>query len=53
MPSAKDLLKYANLQMAAEAVTLSNGLVGDDLRAALEVGNRRSSVFTAEGADSF
>ena len=46
-------LKYANLQMAAEAIPLNSGISPDDLKAALLFGNNRSSKFTETQATDF
>jgi hypothetical protein len=40
-----DFLKYANLQMAAEAIGLASGLTDSDLASALVAGNSRASSF--------
>jgi hypothetical protein len=50
-PTIADYLKYANLQMAAEAFlkdpdTNAENYSGDDLRDALKAGNNRASRFT-------
>lgn len=50
---AKTLLKFANLQMAAEAVDLSAGITGNDYTAALVKGNNSSSKFTDVQAAEF
>lgn len=57
-PTLTDYLKYANLQMAAEAFIrdpLTNVLSGsgDDLAQALKAGNNHASVFTATQAQDF
>ena len=51
-----DYLKYANLQMAAEAFLQVDGLqsyTGDDLIRALQQGNNHASVFTSTQASAF
>lgn len=50
--AAQTYLKYANLQMAAEAF-LADGKIGNDLKNALEVGNKHSSVFPSTLATEF
>ena len=53
-PTTAELLKYADLQMAAEAFLVKpNGDIRDDLKAALIDGNKHSSKFTAPQADNF
>jgi hypothetical protein len=53
-PTIADYLKYANLQMAAEAFLVDeNGDLVKDIRAALIVGNRHASRFTTTQADDF
>lgn len=62
-PSTQDLLKYARVQMAAEAMLnpgkwadgsdRRGGYDGTDLEAALRVGNNHSSRFTATDAEAF
>lgn len=62
-PSTQDLLKYARLQMAAEAMLnpgkwadnsdRKGGYAGTDLEDALKVGNNHSSRFTATDAEAF
>jgi len=57
-PTVSDYLKYANLQMAAEAF-LKDELTGEErysggnLITALKAGNKRSFVFTQPQADAF
>jgi len=57
--SIPNLLKYANLQMAAEAFLTEKGdpsnqvLVGAALKDALLTGNEHASRFTAVGAENF
>ena len=47
-------LKYANLQMAAEAIKLNEVVAGTiTLKAAVEFGNNRSSKFTGTQAQEF
>ena len=56
MPTISDYLKYANLQMAAEAFlvdALGNPLTGDRYREALESGNGHASKFTESEAIKF
>lgn len=58
MPSLADYLKFANLQMAAEAIlnvpeTGERFYSGQDLERALIRGNNRASVFTATQAIDF
>jgi Ca2+-binding RTX toxin-like protein len=65
MPTITDYLKYANLQMAAEALYDSDATIatsplvpgkfysGDIDRVVLETGNRHSSKFTATEAKKF
>jgi hypothetical protein len=61
-PTIADYLKYANLQMAAEAFLKIPGAEpgtwverysGDDLKAALKAGNNRASFFTETEAKKF
>ena len=53
-PTTAELLKYADVQMAAEALlTNENGSLKSDLRKALIEGNLHNSVFTATQADAF
>ena len=46
-------LKYANLQMAAEATDLAPGMAGLELERSLVRGNNRASKFTDVGAAEF
>lgn len=46
-------LKFADVQMAAEADRLANGLTGTALDTVLLWGNNRSSRFTATQATDF
>lgn len=47
-PTTAELLKYANLQMAAEALlTNEDGTLKSDLQKALTEGNLHNSKFTA------
>lgn len=46
-------LKYVNLQMAAEAVGLKDGMTGGELAAALVLGNNHASRFTNTAATDF
>jgi hypothetical protein len=46
-------LKFANLQIAAEADTLTTGMSSSALKDALIRGNTRSSKFTATQAKDF
>ncbi len=49
-----DYLKYANLQMAAEAFLVNpDGFVKDDILRALFDGNKRSTKFTQPQAEDF
>ena len=49
-----DYLKYANLQMAAEAFLVNpDGFVKDDILRALLDGNKRSTKFTQPQAEEF
>jgi hypothetical protein len=50
---ATTYLKYANLQLAAEAINLKDGLTGTDLAPLLRTGNKRTSIFTTVSADDF
>ena len=50
---AQTLLKYANLQMAAEAIDLRAGISGNLYINALTKGNNRSSKFTDVQAAQF
>jgi hypothetical protein len=53
-PTTADLLKYANLQMAAEAFLVNDdGSLKSDLQKALIEGNKHSSVFTVTQAKDF
>jgi hypothetical protein len=53
-PTTAELLKYADLQMAAEAfLTNPNGTIRTDLVAALIDGNKHSSKFTKTQAEAF
>ncbi|MBL0075979.1 MAG: hypothetical protein IPP41_08660 [Rhodocyclaceae bacterium] len=53
-PTTNDLLKYANLQMAAEAFLVNpNGTVKDDIKQALIDGNNHASKFTDTQAKAF
>jgi hypothetical protein len=45
--------KYANLQMAAEAINLESGMSPSRLKDALILGNKHSSVFTQAQATEF
>jgi hypothetical protein len=58
VPTITDYLKYANLQMAAEAFmnvveTGEKLYSGDDLKRALIAGNNHASVFTDTQAQAF
>src|SRR5437762_3447734 len=54
MSTASTYLVYANLQMASEAVDLSNVLAGTEtLEQALNIGNKRASTFPAALATQF
>ena len=54
MPTIADYLKYANLQMAAEAfLAWPDGALKDDIKQALIDGNNHASKFTATQADDF
>jgi len=54
MPTITDYLKYANLQMAAEAFLVDNdGVVKTNIKQALIDGNKHASVFTDSQADEF
>jgi pimeloyl-ACP methyl ester carboxylesterase len=50
---ATTYLKYANLQLAAEAIDLQNGLTKTDLSKVLQRGNDHSSRFTTASANDF
>jgi hypothetical protein len=50
---ATTYLKYANLQLAAEAIDLKNGLTSKNLSDVLKKGNDRTSKFTNTSADDF
>lgn len=55
-PTIADYLKYANLQMAAEAFLVDNEggtLSGNELKAALIEGNLHASFFTESEATKF
>ncbi|MBL0075977.1 MAG: hypothetical protein IPP41_08650 [Rhodocyclaceae bacterium] len=53
-PTIADYLKYANLQMAAEAFLVrADGTLRDDIVTALKVGNNHASKFTQTQADAF
>jgi pimeloyl-ACP methyl ester carboxylesterase len=56
-PTITDHLKYANLQMAAEAFLYDKAAsrlkTGDDLKSALTTGNEHASKFTATQATDF
>jgi hypothetical protein len=56
-PSISDLLKYSNLQMAAEAFLYDESLqrmkAGQELLDALLLGNKHASRFTSQLADQF
>jgi hypothetical protein len=55
-PTTADLLKYADLQMAAEAFLVQDAATGQlksNLKQALIEGNGRNSVFTSPQADAF
>ena len=58
MPTIADYLKYANLQMAAEAFlkdpdTGAEYYAGNDLKEALKAGNKHASFFTDSEATKF
>ena len=54
MLTTADFLKYANLQMAAEAFLVrDDGTVRDDIVTALVAGNTRSLLFTQTQAEAF
>ena len=53
-PTTVDILKYADLQMAAEALLVNDdGSLKSDLKKALTEGNKHASKFTAPKADAF
>lgn len=53
-PTIAEYLKYANLQMAAEAFLVEeNGEVKADIPRALREGNNRSLLFTQTQAEAF
>jgi hypothetical protein len=56
MPTITDYLKYADLQMAAEAFLVNdNGTLKDNIQGALLAGNGHSSRFTQQpkGSETF
>lgn len=53
-PTTIDILKYADLQMAAEALLVNDdGSLKSDLKKALTEGNKHASKFTTPQADAF
>ena len=53
-PTTADYLKYANLQMAAEAFLVNpDGSIKDDISTALKAGNLHASKFTESEAIKF
>ena len=53
-PTTTDLLKYAELQMAAEAFLIEdNGELASDVTKALVLGNKHASHFTSPEAEKF
>lgn len=54
MPTISDYLKYANLQMAAEAFLANDdGTIKGNIKEALAAGNGHASVFTQTEAEKF